>query len=269
MVDSRRNGKTPTESSRGQSDPADATRHQALPDTLLKVTDLCVAYGGIQAVRSICFEVRRGELLAMIGANGAGKSSCLRAITGLLPTSQGSVHYKGQLVRPINGHALPGNGLVMVPEGRGIFARMTIEENLLMGAYCRASASKSEMDEDLNAQYQRFPRLRERATQLAGTLSGGEQQMLAMGRALMAHPELLLLDEPSMGLSPVMVETIFEVIAEVKARGTTILLVEQNARLALQMADRALVLESGEVTLEGSGQDLLASPAVRAAYLGE
>jgi branched-chain amino acid transport system ATP-binding protein len=250
MVDSARNGKP-------------------LPDTLLEVGSLSVAYGGIQAVRSVCFEVRRGELLAMIGANGAGKSSCLRAITGLLPSSQGSVHYKGQLVQPANAHALPRNGLVMVPEGRGIFARMTIEENLLMGAYCREGVSKSEIAEDLNAQYQRFPRLKERASQLAGTLSGGEQQMLAMGRALMAHPELLLLDEPSMGLSPVMVETIFRVIAEVKAGGTTILLVEQNARLALQMADRALVLESGEITLEGSGQDLLASPAVRAAYLGE
>jgi branched-chain amino acid transport system ATP-binding protein len=235
----------------------------------LAIEQLTVAYGGIQAVKGISLQVQQGQTVALIGANGAGKSSTLRAITGLVPKAAGRVLFDGDDITQLAGHALPAAGLVMVPEGRGIFARMTITENLLMGAYSRPAATRALITQDIEAQFERFPRLKERANQLAGTLSGGEQQMLAMGRALMAHPRLLLLDEPSMGLSPIMVDKIFEVVADIAKAGTSILLVEQNARLALQMADWAYVLESGEITEQGSGQTLLTSPAIRAAYLGE
>jgi branched-chain amino acid transport system ATP-binding protein len=235
----------------------------------LTVEGLSVAYGGIQAVKGIDLTVQQGQTVALIGANGAGKSSTLRAITGLVPKADGRILFDGDDITALAGHALPAAGLVMVPEGRGIFARMTITENLLMGAYSRPAATRALIQQDLEAQFERFPRLKERAHQLAGTLSGGEQQMLAMGRALMAHPRLLLLDEPSMGLSPIMVDKIFQTVTEIAQAGTSILLVEQNARLALQMADWAYVLESGQITEQGAGQTLLNSPAIRAAYLGE
>lgn len=235
----------------------------------LTVEGLSVAYGGIQAVKGIDLTVQQGQTVALIGANGAGKSSTLRAITGLVPKADGRVLFDGDDITALAGHALPAAGLVMVPEGRGIFARMTITENLLMGAYSRPAATRALIQQDLEAQFERFPRLKERAHQLAGTLSGGEQQMLAMGRALMAHPRLLLLDEPSMGLSPIMVDKIFQTVTEIAQAGTSILLVEQNARLALQMADWAYVLESGQITEQGAGQTLLNSPAIRTAYLGE
>ncbi len=235
----------------------------------LSIEKLAVSYGGIQAVKGISLQVRQGQTVALIGANGAGKSSTLRAITGLVPKAAGRIVFDGDDITNLEGHALPSAGLVMVPEGRGIFARMTITENLLMGAYSRPAVTKALIAQDLEAQFERFPRLKERAHQLAGTLSGGEQQMLAMGRALMAHPRLLLLDDPSMGLSPIMVNKIFQTIEEIAKAGTSILLVEQNARLALQMADWAYVLESGQITEEGAGRTLLDSPAIRAAYLGE
>ena len=235
----------------------------------LSVEQLAVSYGGIQAVKGISLQVQQGQTVALIGANGAGKSSTLRAITGLVPKAAGRIMFDGDDITALEGHALPSAGLIMVPEGRGIFSRMTIIENLMMGAYSRPAATKALIAQDLEAQFERFPRLKERAHQLAGTLSGGEQQMLAMGRALMAHPRLLLLDEPSMGLSPIMVDKIFQTISEIAKAGTSILLVEQNARLALQMADWAYVLESGQITEEGAGRTLLDSPAIRAAYLGE
>ena len=225
---------------------------------LLTVKDLQVSYGGINAVKGIDLHVDQGELVALIGANGAGKSSSLKAIAGLLTPSAGEIHFANELVRL---------GLGMVPEGRGVFKRMTILENLQMGAYLKSDAK--EIERKLEEVYSYFPRLKERLSQLAGTLSGGEQQMVAMGRAMMAEPKLLLLDEPSMGLSPIMVETIFDVVRSLSANGMTILLVEQNARLALQMADRAYVMESGLITLSGSGKELLEDPRVRAAYLGE
>jgi len=236
-------------------------------DALLKVSGLKVAYGGIQAVKGVSFEVRRGELVSLIGANGAGKTTTLKAVTGLLTAASGSIHYQG---RPIKGQGawdLVQQGLVMVPEGRGVFARMTIVENLQMGAFVRND--KPGIAADIDTVFALFPRLKERATQLAGTMSGGEQQMLAMGRALMAQPKLLLLDEPSMGLSPIMVDKIFEVVADIHRRGTTVLLVEQNASRALGLADRAYVMESGDITMTGDAKALLADPKVRAAYLGE
>jgi branched-chain amino acid transport system ATP-binding protein len=237
----------------------------------LRIDALQVRYGGIQAVKGISFEVHQGQTVALIGANGAGKTSTLKSITGLIPKAAGQIWFEGQDITTLPGHALPGHGLIMVPEGRGIFTRMTIMENLLMGAECRrgAAARTAEIQADLEAQFAHFPRLKERAKQLAGTLSGGEQQMLAMARALMARPRLLLLDEPSMGLSPIMVDRIFEVVRSISQAGTTLLLVEQNARLALQTADYGYVLESGLITQEGTGAELLDSPAVRAAYLGE
>ena len=238
-------------------------------EAALRVSGLVVQYGGITAVKGLDLSVQAGETVALIGANGAGKSSTLRAITGLVPAAAGQIWHDGVEITRTPGHVLPGRGLVMVPEGRGIFGRMTIEENLRMGAHARPKASRHEIAADLQAQYGRFPRLAERQQQLAGTLSGGEQQMLAMARALMARPRLLLLDEPSMGLSPVMVEKIFELIAEVSKQGMSLLLVEQNARLALQIAGRAVVLESGEKVLEGRGDELLHHPMVRSAYLGE
>ncbi len=237
--------------------------------TLLRISALKVAYGGIQAVKGIDLEVAEGELITLIGANGAGKTTTLRAITGTLPPSlvEGHIDYAGQPIKGLHSHELIHRGLAMVPEGRGVFTRMSIHENLLMGAYIRRD--KESVAADIEKWYGVFPRLKERSSQLAGTLSGGEQQMLAMARALMSHPRLLLLDEPSMGLSPIMVERIFEVIREVAARGVTILLVEQNARLALQAAHRAYVMDSGLITLGGPASDLLNNPAVRQAYLGE
>jgi branched-chain amino acid transport system ATP-binding protein len=234
--------------------------------TMLKVTNLKVAYGGIQAVKGVSFEVGQGELVSLIGANGAGKTTTLKAVTGTQPIAAGDIEFLG---RPIKGQGpwdLVKQGLVMVPEGRGTFTRMTITENLQMGAFIRDDA---EIDSDIDRVFEIFPRLKERRNQLAGTMSGGEQQMLAMGRALMARPKVLLLDEPSMGLSPIMVDKIFEVVNDIHGKGTTILLVEQNASRALGLANRGYVMDSGEVTMGGEAKALLADPKVRAAYLGE
>ena len=235
-------------------------------DLLLEVAGLKVAYGGIQAVKGASFQVRRGELVSLIGANGAGKTTTLKAITGTQPMADGEIRFMGQSIKGQGAWDLVKQGLVMVPEGRGVFSRMTITENLLMGAYVR---DDDEVQADIDKVFAIFPRLKERAVQLAGTMSGGEQQMLAMGRALMARPKVLLLDEPSMGLSPIMVDKIFEVVADIHSRGTTILLVEQNASRALSLADRGYVMESGEVTMSGDAKALLNDPKVRAAYLGE
>jgi branched-chain amino acid transport system ATP-binding protein len=225
-----------------------------------------VAYGGIQAVKGVSLEVRNGELVSLIGANGAGKTTTLKAVTGIQPVADGDIEYMGRSIRGQGAWDLAKQGLVMVPEGRGTFTRMTITENLQMGAYVRKD---NEIDADIDKVFEIFPRLRERRDQLAGTMSGGEQQMLAMGRALMARPKVLLLDEPSMGLSPIMVDKIFEVVNDIHGRGVTILLVEQNASRALTIASRGYVMESGLITMTGKGQDLLADPKVRAAYLGE
>ena len=234
--------------------------------TLLKVTNLKVAYGGIQAVKGVSFEVLQGELVSLIGANGAGKTTTLKAVTGIQPVAAGEIEFMGKPIKGQGAWDLVKQGLVMVPEGRGTFARMTITENLQMGAFVRSDA---DIDADIDKVFGIFPRLKERAKQLAGTMSGGEQQMLAMGRALMARPKVLLMDEPSMGLSPIMVDKIFEVVADIHKQGTTILLVEQNASRALALADRGYVMESGEVTMSGEAKGLLADPRVRAAYLGE
>ncbi|MBI2754446.1 MAG: ABC transporter ATP-binding protein [Betaproteobacteria bacterium] len=233
---------------------------------LLEVKSLEVRYGGIRAVKGIDLAVAEGELVCLIGANGAGKSSTLRAICGLLPAHAGSVRYADAEVAATPVFELPRKGLVMVPEGRGIFPQLTVEENLAMGAYARRDP---DIGGDLERQYGTFPRLRERRAQTAGTLSGGEQQMLAIARALMARPKLLLLDEPSMGLAPLLVAKIFEIIREIAARGVTILLVEQNARLALEVASRGYVMESGAIALADDAGKLLADPKVREAYLGE
>ncbi|HRO60244.1 MAG TPA: ABC transporter ATP-binding protein [Burkholderiaceae bacterium] len=238
-----------------------------MAETVLDIRGLQVAYGGIQAVKGIDIEVREGELVALIGANGAGKTTTLKAVTGTLHWAGGDVRYRGQSIRGLGSYALVARGLAMVPEGRGVFARMTITENLQMGAYTRSDAAG--VREDIERMFEAFPRLKERADQLAGTMSGGEQQMLAMARALMSRPRLLLLDEPSMGLSPIMVDRIFEVVREVSARGTTILLVEQNARLALECATRGYVMDSGLITMSGPARQMLDDPGVRAAYLGE
>ena len=235
-------------------------------DILLEVRGLKVAYGGIQAVKGADFQVRQGELVSLIGANGAGKTTTLKAITGTQPVADGEIRFMGQSIQGQGAWDLVKQGLVMVPEGRGTFTRMTITENLLMGAYVRDDA---EVQADIDKVFAIFPRLKERALQLAGTMSGGEQQMLAMGRALMARPKVLLLDEPSMGLSPIMVDKIFEVVADIHSRGTTVLLVEQNASRALGLANRGYVMESGLVTMSGDAKALLADPKVRAAYLGE
>ena len=235
--------------------------------TLLKVSGLKVAYGGIKAVKGVDFEVKEGELVTLIGSNGAGKTTTMKAITGMLPAADGDIEYLGKSIHGKGSWDLVKDGLAMVPEGRGVFARMSISENLQMGAYIRND--KAEIANDVEMVFGIFPRLKERKDQLAGTMSGGEQQMLAMGRALMSRPKLLLLDEPSMGLSPIMVDKIFEVIRDVSARGVTILLVEQNASRALGIADRGYVMESGMVTMTGQAKDLLTDPRVRAAYLGE
>jgi branched-chain amino acid transport system ATP-binding protein len=234
---------------------------------LLQVTDLRVAYGGIQAVKGVSFQVNEGELVSLIGSNGAGKTTTMKAITGSLIASAGRIEYLGRDIRGQGSWDLVKQGLVMVPEGRGVFTRMSILENLQMGAYLRRD--KAGIQTDIERVFHLFPRLKERSVQLAGTLSGGEQQMLAMGRALLSRPRLLLLDEPSMGLSPLMVDKIFEVITEVASLGVTLLLVEQNASRALKMAQRAYVMESGEISMQGEAKALLHDPKVRAAYLGE
>lgn len=238
-------------------------------ENVLRISNLKVAYGGIKAVKGIDLEVNKGELITLIGANGAGKTTTLKAITGTLPgcTVDGDIVYNSKSIKNMTSFQLVNNHLAMVPEGRGVFTRMTIHENLMMGAYIRND--KAGIDVDIEKWFSVFPRLKERAAQLAGTLSGGEQQMLAMARALMSHPNLLLLDEPSMGLSPIMVEKIFEVIRNVSAQGVTILLVEQNAKLALQAAHRAYVMDSGLITMSGNANDMLNDPKVQAAYLGE
>ena len=234
---------------------------------MLRVSDLHVHYGGIHAVKGVSFEVFAGELVSLIGSNGAGKTTTMKAITGLLSASAGSIELNAQPIHASKPWDLVKQGLAMVPEGRGVFTRMSIIENLQMGAYSREG--EAGIDEDMERIFTTFPRLKERSHQLAGTLSGGEQQMLAMGRALMSRPSLLLLDEPSMGLSPLMVDKIFEVIQAVSAQGVTIVLVEQNASRALQIAQRAYVMESGVINLGGKAADLLHDPKVRAAYLGE
>ena len=235
--------------------------------TLLKVTGLKVSYGGIQAVKGVDFEVHEGELVSLIGSNGAGKTTTMKAITGTLPINAGDIEYLGKSIRGQGPWDLVKQGLAMVPEGRGVFTRMTIIENLQMGAYIRDD--KEGIAADMEKMFTIFPRLRERKDQLAGTMSGGEQQMLAMGRALMSRPKVLLLDEPSMGLSPIMVDKIFEVVKDVYAQGVTVLLVEQNASRALAIANRGYVMESGIVTMSGDAAQMLTDPRVRAAYLGE
>jgi branched-chain amino acid transport system ATP-binding protein len=235
--------------------------------TLLKVTGLKVSYGGIQAVKGVDFEVHEGELVSLIGSNGAGKTTTMKAITGTLPINAGDIEYLGKSIRGQGPWDLVKQGLAMVPEGRGVFTRMTIVENLQMGAYIRDD--KDGIAADMEKMFTIFPRLRERKDQLAGTMSGGEQQMLAMGRALMSRPKVLLLDEPSMGLSPIMVDKIFEVVKDVYAQGVTVLLVEQNASRALGIANRGYVMESGIVTMSGNAAEMLTDPRVRAAYLGE
>ena len=237
-----------------------------MANTMLKVTGLKVAYGGIQAVKGVSFEVFEGELVSLIGANGAGKTTTLKAITGIQPSVGGDIEYLGRSIKGQGPWDLVKQGLVMVPEGRGTFTRMTITENLQMGAFIR---NDSQVDADIDKVFAIFPRLKERRHQLAGTMSGGEQQMLAMGRALMSKPRLLLLDEPSMGLAPLMVQKVFETVMKVSSEGVTILLIEQNAKLALEVSDRGYVMESGEITLSGDAKTLLHDPAVRAAYLGE
>ena len=232
---------------------------------MLEVKDINVYYGLIHALRDVSFEVNEGEVVALIGANGAGKTTTLHTITGLLPSKGGTVTFEGRDITRKPGHAIVRLGMSHVPEGRRVFAGLTVAENLRMGAYTRPAG---EIPESLKMVYKRFPRLEERKNQAAGTLSGGEQQMLAMGRALMSKPKLLMLDEPSMGLAPILVEQIFDIIRELHAAGTTILLVEQNAQAALSVADRAYVLETGKISLTGTGAELMASDAVRKAYLG-
>lgn len=238
-----------------------------MANTLLKITGLKVAYGGIQAVKGVDLHVNEGELVTLIGSNGAGKTTTMKAITGTLPMVDGDIEYLGKSIRGKGAWDMVKEGLAMVPEGRGVFTRMTITENLQMGAYIRSD--KAGIAEDIEKMFTIFPRLRERKDQLAGTMSGGEQQMLAMGRALMSRPKVLMLDEPSMGLSPIMVDKIFEVVKDVYSQGMTVVLVEQNASRALAMANRGYVMDSGLITMSGPGQELLADPRVRAAYLGE
>jgi branched-chain amino acid transport system ATP-binding protein len=239
----------------------------AHPDALLELTGLQVAYGGIQAVKGIDLHVDRGELVCLIGANGAGKTTTLKGICGLQPVKRGSIRYAGEDITGRPAFQLVRRGLAMVPEGRGVFGALTIEENLAMGAYARSDRAAIALD--IERVFGLFPRLKERRRQTAGTLSGGEQQMLAMGRALMSKPRLLLLDEPSMGLAPLMVQKVFETVMTVSQEGVTILLIEQNAKLALEVSHRGYVMESGEITLAGAAKTLLHDPAVRAAYLGE
>ena len=232
---------------------------------ILKVDNINVYYGAIHAIKGISFEVNEGEVVTLIGANGAGKSTTLQTVSGLLNSRTGSIEFNGENLAKIPPHIVVRKGLAQVPEGRRIFQQMSVEENLEMGAYTR---DKSELEGDLEMVYKQFPRLLERRRQIAGTLSGGEQQMLAIGRALMSHPKLLMLDEPSMGLAPILVEQIFDIIRQLNEAGTTILLVEQNAQMALSVAHRAYVLETGKITLSGTGKELAESDQVRKAYLG-
>ena len=232
---------------------------------MLEVKDINVYYGAIHAIKGISFEVNQGEIVTLIGANGAGKSTTLKTISGLLHSTTGSVSFQGETITGMPPHKLVSKGLAQVPEGRAVFLQMTVEENLEMGAYTRPNG---EIDPGLERVYAQFPRLKERRKQIAGTLSGGEQQMLAMGRALMSSPKLMMLDEPSMGLAPILVEQIFDIIKSLHKAGTTILLVEQNARMALSVADRGYVLETGKIVTSGSGQELLDDESVKKAYLG-
>ena len=234
-------------------------------NTILKVDDINVYYGSIHAIKGISFEVGEGEVVTLIGANGAGKSTTLNTIAGLLRSKTGSIEIMGQSLAKVPSHKIVAKGLALVPEGRRVFLQMTVQENLEMGAFTQKNAG---IAQDLQMVYDLFPRLKERLKQTAGTLSGGEQQMLAMGRALMSHPKVLMLDEPSMGLAPILVEQIFEIIENLHAQGTTILLVEQNAQAALSVADRGYVLETGKIVTTGTGAELLASPAIKKAYLG-
>ena len=234
-------------------------------ESILKVEDINVYYGSIHAIKGVSFEVNEGEIVTLIGANGAGKSTTLNTISGLLHSKTGSISFMGENLGKFPCHKIVSKGLALVPEGRRVFLQMTVQENLEMGAYTQGGAS---IAQDLEAVYQQFPRLKERFKQVAGTLSGGEQQMLAMCRALMSHPKLLMLDEPSMGLAPILVEQIFEIIQNLHKAGTTILLVEQNAQAALSIADRGYVLETGKVVTTGTGKELLESPAIKKAYLG-
>ncbi len=234
---------------------------------MLEIKDLEVYYGMIQAIKGVSFEVEKGEVIALIGANGAGKTTILHTITGLLAPKKGSVTFEGQNITKVPGHKIVSMGMAHVPEGRRVFANLTVLQNLKLGAYTRKD--KKEIDETLEMIYKHFPRLEERKNQLAGTLSGGEQQMLAMGRALMSKPQIILMDEPSMGLSPIFVNEIFDIIKEVSKSGTTVLLVEQNAKKALSIADRAYVLETGNIVMEGRADTLLNDDSVKKAYLGE
>lgn len=234
---------------------------------MLEVKDIQVYYGMIQAIKGVSFHVEQGEVIALIGANGAGKTTILHTISGLLAPKCGSVLFEGKDITKIPGHKIVSMGMAHVPEGRRVFAQLTVLQNLKMGAYTRKD--KEEIQQTLQTVFERFPRLEERQNQLAGTLSGGEQQMLAMGRALMSHPKILLMDEPSMGLSPIFVNEIFDIIQEVSKSGTTVLLVEQNAKKALSIADRAYVLETGKIVLEGKASDLLQDDSIKKAYLGE
>ena len=235
--------------------------------SMLEIKDLEVYYGMIQAIKGVSFDVNEGEVIALIGANGAGKTTILHTITGLLNAKKGSVWFEGKDITKVPAHKIVSMGMAHVPEGRRVFANLTVLQNLKMGAYTRKD--KNEIDQTLENIYKRFPRLKERQNQLAGTLSGGEQQMLAMGRALMSHPKIILMDEPSMGLSPIFVNEIFDIIKSVSASGTTVLLVEQNAKKALSIADRAYVLETGKIVLSGKADDLLNNDSIKKAYLGE
>lgn len=234
---------------------------------MLEIRDLEVYYGMIQAIKGISFDVNEGEVIALIGANGAGKTTILHTITGLLNAKCGKVTFNGTDITKVPGHKIVSMGMAHVPEGRRVFAQLSVYQNLMMGAYTRKD--KQEINETLENVYHRFPRLEERKNQMAGTLSGGEQQMLAMGRALMSHPKIILMDEPSMGLSPIFVNEIFDIIKEVSKGGTTVLLVEQNAKKALSIADRGYVLETGKIVLEGKADDLLHNDSIKKAYLGE
>lgn len=234
---------------------------------ILEVKDLEVYYGVIQAIKGVSFQVNQGEVIALIGANGAGKTTILHTVTGLLSPKRGSVVFEGKEITKVPAHKIVSMGMAHVPEGRRVFAELSVYENLKMGAYTRKD--KKEIEESLANVYKRFPRLEERKNQMAGTLSGGEQQMLAMGRALMSKPKIILMDEPSMGLSPIMVNEIFDIIRAVSESGTTVLLVEQNAKKALSIADRAYVLETGNIVLEGKAEDLLENDSIKKAYLGE
>ena len=235
--------------------------------SMLEIKDLEVYYGMIQAIKGVSFDVNEGEVIALIGANGAGKTTILHTITGLINAQKGSVWFEGKDITKVPAHKIVSMGMAHVPEGRRVFANLTVLQNLKMGAYTRKD--KTEIEQTLDSIYKRFPRLMERQNQLAGTLSGGEQQMLAMGRALMSHPKIILMDEPSMGLSPIFVNEIFDIIRSVSASGTTVLLVEQNAKKALSIADRSYVLETGKIVLSGKASDLLNNDSIKKAYLGE